>query len=641
MDQNVKKTGLINWVALMGVTIGLFWVSYFVSSAAGYVGTALACLGFLAAVLSYFQMGLEQRESLERLEMEELSRSRGSASLFDNSDADTFPARRAREQFERYFVPGFTILFFLLQIGALWGFWYYKRKMVALATDPAKLELAMALLGLFGLVLFMLGKYASGLAHLQNQRLLRPSSSYALLVAYVSFLIAAGLGAVWAGFPKVDIILAYVLCVVLGVIALENLLGLIMEIYRVRVKGAEVRVLYESRLVGLLGKPEAILSTAAHALDYQFGFKVSETWFYRFLEKAFPLLVGAQVAILILSTCVIIINPGEQGLYERLGAPVTGHEVLNPGLHFKLPWPIDVVHRYATEQIQSFEVGSNDEEEESNEEASIPQKFRTIAWTKSHAKKEDNLLVASHDPSVMHITSTNNILGEPKSAPPVNLIAVGMPVQYQITNLMSWVYLNEDPETLLKETALRELVCYLASADLEDLMAHGRSAAGTILQKRIQKAANDQHLGVKIVFTALADIHPPVKVAKYYEDVIGAAQTKEATILAAQAMNFRTNGTARGLAFKNVKQAEAEKALIIANSIARVGVFTNQMKAYAAAPSVYAERAYLQVIAEAGIGPRKYVIATTNTSDIIQMNLEDKFQLNTTDVNLPSDNSKK
>ena len=176
-------------------------------------------------------MGLEQRENLERLEMEELSRSRGSASLFDNSDADTFPARRSREQFERYFVPGFTILFFLLQVGALWGFWYYKRKMAALATDPAKLELGMALLGLFGLVLFLLGKYASGLAHMQKQRLLRPSSSYALLVAYESFAIAAGLGAVWAGFPKVDIILAYILCAVLGLISLETLLGLIMGFY--------------------------------------------------------------------------------------------------------------------------------------------------------------------------------------------------------------------------------------------------------------------------------------------------------------------------------------------------------------------------------------------------------------------------
>ena len=45
------------------------------------------------------------------------------------------------------------------------------------------------------------------------------------------------------------------------------------------------RVLYESRLVGLLGQPESLFTTAAHALDYQFGFKVSDTWFFQFLQK--------------------------------------------------------------------------------------------------------------------------------------------------------------------------------------------------------------------------------------------------------------------------------------------------------------------------------------------------------------------
>ncbi len=43
------------------------------------------------------------------MEMEELSKSRGSESLFTTAGADTFPARRSREQFERFFVPSFTI----------------------------------------------------------------------------------------------------------------------------------------------------------------------------------------------------------------------------------------------------------------------------------------------------------------------------------------------------------------------------------------------------------------------------------------------------------------------------------------------------------------------------------------------------
>jgi membrane protease subunit HflK len=634
MDQNIKKAGFFNWMALLGATVGLFLVSQFVSSAAGLLGTVIAGLGFLVSIMGFFQMGLEQREKNEQLEIEELSRSRGSASLFDSADADSFPARRSREQFERFFVPGFTILLFLLQVGAVVWLWRYLSKMESLKADPTKLELTLALLCLVALVLLLLGKYASGLARLQKQRLLRAGANYSLLVAYAAFVVAGAIGAAWAGFPKVDLIVGRVLVVVVGLIAAETLLGLVMEIYRVRVKGRETRVLYESRLVGLLGKPEAILTTAAHALDYQFGFKVSETWFYRFLEKALPLLLGAQLFILLLSSCVVIIESGEQGLCERFGAPLAKGAVLEPGWHFKLPWPIDQVHRYRTEQIQSFEIGSDAGEEAEGAEEHHEE---TVAWTKSHAKNEDDLLVPSRDRSV-NASAETAVEGK---APPVNLIAIGIPVQYQITNLNAWVYNNEDPENLLKELASREMVLYLANADLEVLMSHGREAAGKAMMERVQKAANEHSLGVKIVFTALADIHPPVKVAKYYEDVIGAYQTRRATVLMAKATAFRTNAVARALAFKQERQAESDRVALLANSAAQISVFTNQLKAFQAAPSVYAERAYLRTIARAGSGPRKYVIATTNTTDIIQMNLEDKIVMGVEGLKMPDPNSKK
>jgi hypothetical protein len=105
MDQNARKIGLINWMALLAVTVGLVVVSNFVSSAAGMVAAIISGLGFLVAILSYFQMGLEERERLEGLEIEELSKSHGTGSLFESAGEDTFPARRSRQLFERYFVP--------------------------------------------------------------------------------------------------------------------------------------------------------------------------------------------------------------------------------------------------------------------------------------------------------------------------------------------------------------------------------------------------------------------------------------------------------------------------------------------------------------------------------------------------------
>src|SRR5262249_47424660 len=139
---------------------------------------------------------------------------------------------------------------------------------------------------LCALVLFLLGRFSATFARLENQRLLRPGASYLLLNAILCTAVGGGIVAVHAGFPETGVYLAYALCGWLAVIAVETLAALVLEMYRPRVRGKVERPLYESRLVGLLGQPEGLITTAAQAIDYQFGFKVSETWFYRFFERA-------------------------------------------------------------------------------------------------------------------------------------------------------------------------------------------------------------------------------------------------------------------------------------------------------------------------------------------------------------------
>src|SRR5207248_2140213 len=187
--------------------------------------------------------------------------------------------------------------------------------------------------------------------------------------------------AAFFGFPKVDLIVAYGLCVMLGLTAVETVVGLVFEIYRPRMKGQAARLLYESRLIGLLGRPGGLITTAAQALDYQFGFKVSETWVYKFLEKALAWIILLQLGALFASTMFVIIEPTEQGLLERLGRRVSGHGVLEPGFHLKWPWPIDIVYRYPTRQVQSFVVGE------------VPQpdsdKDQTVLWTRPHSRSRE------------------------------------------------------------------------------------------------------------------------------------------------------------------------------------------------------------------------------------------------------------
>ena len=624
MDRSVKKIGLINWVALLAATAGMLLITRYVSSVAGLMGTILGGLGLLVALLSYCQMSLEGREQLEKLELDELSKSRGAASLFAAAGEDTFPARRSREQFERYFLPGLTVLLLLLEAAAAVFPWQYARTSPGVV--PGRAPLALALFGLLGLILFILGKYSSGLARLQKQRLLRPGAAYLMLSAYACWTATATLVAVYFNFLKADFYVGRALCAVVGLIALETLAGLVLEVYRVRLKGKDARLLYDSRLVGLLGQPEALITTAAHALDYQFGFKVSETWFYRFLEKALAWLVLAQLGILILSSCIAVVPPGEQALLERGGRPVPGREVIGPGLHFKLPWPIDRVYRYRTEQIQSFIVGSE------------PETVKTIQWTVPHTRKEDNFLVANRGGNLA--VETNQMGGPP--APPVSLLSVSIPVQFQITNLVDWAYVNTNPAALLQMLSRRAVARFLAGAEMTSLMSGGRGQATETLRQTIQAQSNERQLGVNITFVGLQDIHPPLKVAADYEKVVSERESAAATILEAQAHAIQTNTLARGAYSNRLAMAQADRISAITNAVARATLFTNQSLAFAAAPGqdgVYEHRAYLDVLAKSTSDAQKKIInATGNSLYIFEYNEEPKIRSLAEDLIVPKDN---
>jgi regulator of protease activity HflC (stomatin/prohibitin superfamily) len=394
----------------------------------------------------------------------------------------------------------------------------------------------------------------------------------------------------------------------------ENLLTLLLEIYRPRVKGKIARPLYESRVVGIFAQPESLFTTAAQTLDYQFGFKVSETWFFRLLQKNLAALLLVQFAALILSTMVVFIDAGEQAVLEHFGKPLA---TLGPGAHFKLPWPADKIYRFRTEQIQSFAVGyTPDAQSES---------ANTILWTVAHAK-EENFLVANRA-TVTSATASDGT-NDTAKAQAVGLITVSIPIQFQITNVTDWVYKNSEPDALLKDLATREVIHYFAGVDLNEVLSQGRLQAAEMLRDKIQDSANARSLGAKIIFVGLQDIHPPTagEVAATYEKVVGAQQTKLAKILDAEAAAIRLSAVSDAQAFTVTNVADAKRVQLVTSKLAQAALFTNQIPAFKAAPSVYRQRLYLQSFAAATKGARKYVLLVTNTQDVVIFDLEDKIR---------------
>ncbi len=617
MQPNPTRLGLINLLLLLAPGILGVFLARESGSLAGQAAMAFLGTGTLVAILAWFQMRLEERERLEKLELEELARSARGTTLFETGDAEIFPAQRAREQFERFIVPAVTTLLCLLQAGGAVGLWLWLDKQtVAPLQQPM---LLMALFGTFALILLLIGKYSATLAQLDNQRLLRPTAAYVLLGSAVSFVTALGLGAVQAGFPKADLLLARLFTILLAVAAAETLITLVLEVYRPRVKGRrDTRVIYESRIVGLLGQPAGIFTTVAQALDYQFGFKVSETWFYQFVQRTSGWILLGQIALLLLTTCVVFIDAGEQALLERNGKPVAGREVLGPGIHFKLPWPIDEVYRERTQEVRSFLIGLIEEDDPKKQE-----EHKTILWTTSHAKEEFNMLVATR----AETTSTGR-----DQAPPVNLLSVNIPVQYSIRDLRAWATDHARPTNLLEQLAHRETVKYLAGVDFFEFMSTGREKAAAELRKRIQAAADDRSLGVEVLFVGLQGVHPPVKVGKDFGAVVAAIQEKQAIIERAHMYAATNVVLASAEALRRVREAEVYRIRTVSDRQAEAAQFTNQIKAFREAPGVYSTRAYLGAFGRGAAQARKVVVTSTNAQGVLNLNLEDKLRPDLLDV---------
>ncbi len=541
--------------------------------------------------------------------------------MFQAQDAGGFPARRAREQYQRWVVPIFAVVLAVFEGAVAWVWWRELSKPGVALPLPQPL-VTMSLFGLFFLILFLIGRFSSALAKTEAGGLLRPGSSFALLGAYAALVAGGAMAGTQFEIPALDAIVARVMTVFLMLVAVETVINLVFEIYRPRIKGARPRPLYESRLAGLVAHPEDVFSTAAHALDYQFGFKVSETWFYQFFRRALAWLLLLQAGVLMLSTCVVFIEPGERGLVERWGRWVESRGALGPGAHFTYPWPVDRVKRFRTEQVQTFIVGSQPDTSQLSQ--------RTVLWNVAHSK-EELLLVGNK-----HQSTAATREGQERRTPPVSVLTVSFPLHFEISDLRAWAYNHEAPAQLLQDIATRRVVAYLASSDIGEVMASGRLQAAEILRQAIQDEADTRRLGVKVNYIGLQDIHPPVAVAPAFQNVVGAIQKKEATVLNARADAIRTNAIADANAFRAVAEAESFKQRAEVNALARSALFTNQIPAFHAAPSVYIDRTYLQALVRSTREARQYVLLTTNTEDVLQFDLQEKVGRDLLDIRLPA-----
>ncbi len=676
MTTSSKRPEQTAWASLV-LSLVFFGVTFFVGQWSGFFAVSAVAWQLLAAAMIWLVLAIQFHQRAlaeqEKLDMTQLAREKESSTIFQAKGdqlALLAAAQRRLEVIEKWFLPIFAGVIAVYEI----GIGLFILKTVGAWTDARTQQplVAAIIATTVAFVSFLLSRYATGMSAEPRWKPLRAGGSHLLGVAVVCFALALTLAGVHFQFRIPVSIVGYAIPVLLIILGLETALNVILDIYRPRLKGQYSRAAFDSRLLGILNEPGGVFRSAATAIDYQFGFQVSQTWFYKLLEKAIVPLILFSAVTLYLASCILVVAPNEQAVIERFGNPLIAEStprLVGPGMRLKFPWPIDIAYKYPTRQIMELYIGYVPKTVEKTGQV-IPE--TSLLWGQTHYKEEYNLLVASE------------YVGEQleEGAVPVSLIKANIPVQYRIKDLYAYIYHHDQPDKLLEAICYRELTKFAASASVEaedrgtagerveaNLLGTGRTRAKEVLAKRIQEAADQEELGIELVFLGVQGIHPPPEVAPDYEAVAAAVQQRQALVLQAEAERNRTLSTltgsvknayemsnlaaqyqkaqkedrtqdadklgkqldsafakAKGDIFRILRDSQSyafEKATL---ARAEADRFAGRLKAYRAAPRIYMREQRLAVLEEILPGLRKYVVVSDpNNSEVVIMNLEDKL----------------
>ncbi|MCK4601298.1 MAG: hypothetical protein KAU28_02450, partial [Phycisphaerae bacterium] len=262
-------------------------------------------------------------------------------------------------------------------------------------------------------------------------------------------------------------------------------------------------------------------------LNYQFGFEVSKTWFYKLLSKAFVPLIFFAVVLMFAMSSIVLVREGEQYVVTHFGQ--VSADPLGPGLHFKWPWPIDTARRFRVGEVHEILLGVG-----RRREPTVIKGRELYLWTEEHGRREERDFLIAVPPRQAALEQRRD-----EAPPPVSVIKLVVAVHYTIRDVYRFGYGYTDAHRVLESVAYREMTRYCASATLDEpipgdsagrpeaIMSYGRARAAAELRRRIQEVADRLKLGVDISYVGILAAHPPSRAAPAFEEVLKAERTRD------------------------------------------------------------------------------------------------------------------
>jgi HflK protein len=301
------------------------------------------------------------------------------------------------------------------------------------------------------------------------------------------------------------------------------------------------------------------------------------------------------VAVLWLVSGLFTVGPGEVGMRLRFGRILAS--TLEPGLHFRWPWPFESHRLIAQNLTRRLEFGLPPEL--SREEATRAQLRSRLAFGSNPAPQQ----AASGVWFQKETTSGDSFLLTGDG----NLIDLRSTGQYRINDALAFAYHLAEPEALVRSTILAALRGAVATRAIDAVYTTAREEIERETRAAAQSMLDRYQAGIEVLSVSLLYDHPPDEVHNAFRDVASALEDKLRTINLANVFAVEKINQAKGEAAAMTEGALAFKEQRIAGAQADADAFALRLEAYEHAPELTKFRLQLETLEDVLPGTRKFV----------------------------------
>lgn len=274
--------------------------------------------------------------------------------------------------------------------------------------------------------------------------------------------------------------------------------------------------------------------------------------------KKFYLGTGIVIATILLGivgfTTWYTVDESQQGVVLTFGK--ANDVVTEPGLHFKLPWPIQKVE-ILSKQTFSLQFGF---EEKDGKIKEFPKETKMITGDE-------------------------------------NIVHADLVVQWKITDPIKYLYQTNKPKEILHDATSASLRSVIGGSKIDDALTSGKAEIEGNVRELLASLIEKYDIGISILAVKLQDVELPNEdVRKAFTNVTDARETMNTKINEAQKYRNQRMNEALGEKDAIISKAQGEKAARIEKARGDVALFNKLYSEYRKNKKVTRDRLILETL---------------------------------------------